>query len=67
MLDPDAFRIVLIAVAVGAIVLRIVAFRSPQRRGSAAIATIALFAILALVVGLFVWSMVGAYIGAFRN
>ena len=64
MLDPSALRILLIAIAVGAIVLRVVAFRSPARRGSAVIATIALFAVLALVLGLFVWSMVGAYIGA---
>ena len=67
MLDPSTLRILLIAIAVGAIVLRVVAFRSPARRGgSAVIATVALFAVLALVLGLFVWSMVGAYIGALR-
>jgi uncharacterized membrane protein YqjE len=66
MLDPSILRILLIAIAVGAIVLRVVAFRSPARRGSAVIATVALFAVLALVLGLFVWSMVGAYIGALR-
>jgi hypothetical protein len=66
MLDPGTLRILLIAIAVGAIVLRVVAFRSPTRRGSSVIATIALFAVLALVLGLFVWSMVGAYIGALR-
>jgi uncharacterized membrane protein len=66
MLDPSTLRILLIAIAVGAIVLRVVAFRSPARRGSTVIATVALFAILALVLGLFVWSMVGAYIGALR-
>jgi len=66
MLDPGTLRILLIAIAVGAIVLRVVAFRSPARRGSSVIATVALFAVLALVLGLFVWSMVGAYIGALR-
>jgi uncharacterized membrane protein len=67
MLDPGTLRILLIAIAVGAIVLRVVAFRSPTRGGSAVIATIALFAVLVLVLGLFVWSMVGAYIGAVGN
>jgi hypothetical protein len=67
MLDPSALRILLIAVAFGAIVLRVVAFRSSTRRGSALIATIVLFAVLALVLGLFVWSMVGAYLGAVGN
>ena len=67
MLDPGTLRILLIAIAVGAIVLRVVAFRSPARGGSAVIATVALFAVLALVLGLFVWSMVGAYIGAVGN
>lgn len=67
MPDPSILRIVLIAVAVGAIVLRVVAFRSPARGGSAVIATIALFVVLAVVLGLFVWSMVGAYIGAVGN
>jgi hypothetical protein len=67
MLDPGTLRILLIAIAVGAIVLRVVAFRSSTRRGSAVIATVALFGVLALVLGLFVWSMVGAYIGAVRN
>ncbi len=67
MLDPSTLRILLIAIAVGAIVLRVVAFRSPARRGSAVIATIALFAVLALVLGLFVWSMVGAYIGSVES
>ena len=66
MPDASTLRIVLIAIAVGAIVLRVVAFRSPARSGSAVIATVALFAVLALVLGLFVWSMVGAYIGALR-
>jgi hypothetical protein len=64
MLDPSTLWILLIAIAVGAIVLRVVAFRGPARRGSAVIATTALFAVLALVLGLFVWSMVGAYLGA---
>jgi hypothetical protein len=64
MPDPTAFRILLIAVAVGAIVLRLLAFRSPARRGSTLVATIAMFAVLALVLGLLVWSMVGAYLGA---
>jgi uncharacterized membrane protein len=63
MADPGTLRILLIAIAVGAIVLRVVAFRSPARRGSAVIATIALFAVLALVLGLFAWSVVAAYIG----
>lgn len=67
MPDPSILRIVLIAVAVGAIVLRVVAFRSPARGSSAVIATIALFVVLAVVLGLFVWSMVGAYIGAVGN
>jgi hypothetical protein len=67
MLDPGTLRILLIAIALGAIVLRVVAFRSSARGGSAVIATIALFAVLALVLGLFVWSMVGAYIGAVGN
>jgi uncharacterized membrane protein len=66
LLDPNTLRILLIVVAVGAIVLRVVAFRSPKRRGSAVIATLALFAILTVVLGLFVWSMVGAYIGGLR-
>jgi uncharacterized membrane protein len=66
MLDPNTLRILLIAIAVGAIVLRVVEFRSPAQRGSAIIATIALFAVLGLVLGLFVWSMVGAYIGGVR-
>jgi hypothetical protein len=60
--DPNTLGIVLIAIAVGAIVLRLVAFRSPNRRGSAVIATLVLFAILALVLGLFAWSVVGGYI-----
>jgi len=63
MPDPNTLGIILIAIAVGAIVLRLVAFRSPNRRGSAAIATLVLFAILALVLGLFAWSVVGGYIG----
>ncbi len=63
MPDPNTLGIILIAVAVGATVLRIVAFRSPNRRGSAAVATLVLFAILAVVLGLFVWSMVRGYIG----
>jgi hypothetical protein len=67
MPDPSALRILLIAIAIGAIVLRVVAFRSPTRPGSAVIATIALFGVLAVVLGLFVWSMVGAYIGAVGN
>jgi hypothetical protein len=67
MLDPNTFGILLIAVAVGAFVLRVVAFRSPGRRASSGIATLAIMAILALVVGLFAWSMVGAYIGGLRR
>ena len=67
MPDPTAFRVLLIAVAVGAIVLRVLAFRNAARRGSTLVATIALFAVLVLVLGLFVWSMVGAYIGAVGN
>ena len=63
MLDPNTIGILLIAVAVGAIVMRVVAFRSPQRRGSAVVATLVLFAVLVLVVGLFAWSVVGAYVG----
>ncbi len=63
MLDPNTLGIILIAVAVGAIVLRVVAFRSPNRRGSAVVATLAVFAILALVLGLFTWAMVRGYIG----
>ncbi len=63
MLDANTLGIILIAVAVGAFVLRVVAFRSPNRRGSAAIATLVLLAILALVLGLFTWTMVGGYIG----
>ena len=63
MPDPNTLGIILIAVAVGAIVLRVVAFRSPNRRGSAAVATLVLFAILAVVLGLFAWSMVRGYIG----
>ena len=66
MPDPNTLGIVLIAIAVGAIVLRVVAFRSPNRRGSAAIATLVLFAILALVLGLFAWSVVGSYVGGLR-
>ena len=58
MLDPGTLRILLIAIAVGAIVLRVVAFRSPARGASAVIATVALFAVLALVLGLFVWAAV---------
>jgi hypothetical protein len=67
MPDPSTLRMLLIAIAVGAIVLRVVAFRSSARRGSAVIATIALFAVLAFVLGLLMWSMVGAYIGAVGN
>jgi uncharacterized membrane protein len=63
MLDPNTLGIVLIAVAIGAIVLRVIAFRSPQRRGSAVVATLVLFAVLVLVLGLFAWSVVGAYVG----
>jgi uncharacterized membrane protein len=63
MLDPNTFGIILIAVAVGAVVLRVVAFRSPERRGSAAIATLVVFAILALVLGLFAWAVAGVYVG----
>ena len=66
MPDPTILGIILIAVAVGAIVLRVVAFRSPQRRASSAVATLVLFAILALVLGLFAWAVVGSYIGALR-
>ena len=63
MLDPNTLGIILIAVAAGAIVLRVVAFRSPNRRGSAVVATLVVFAILALVLGLFAWSVVRGYIG----
>jgi uncharacterized membrane protein len=62
MPDPTAFRILLIAVAIGAIVLRVLAFRSPARRGSATVATLVLFAVLALSLGLFAWSVVGTYV-----
>jgi uncharacterized membrane protein len=62
MLDPNTLGIILIAVAVGAIVLRVIAFRSPNRRGAAIVATLVVFAILALVLGLFAWSVVGGYI-----
>jgi uncharacterized membrane protein len=62
MVDPNTLGIILIAVAVGAIVLRVVAFRSPNRRGSAAVATLVVFAILALVLGLFTWTVVRGYI-----
>ena len=48
---PGTLRSILIAIAVGAIVLRVVAFRGPARRGSATVATLVLFAILALVPG----------------
>lgn len=63
ILDPNTLGIILISVAVGAIVLRVVVFRSPNRRGSAVVATLVVFAILALVLGLFAWSVVGAYLG----
>ncbi len=63
MPDPNALGIILIAVAVSATALRVIAYRSPNRRGSAAAATLVLFAILAVVLGLFAWSMVGGYIG----
>jgi hypothetical protein len=63
MPDPNTLGIILIAVAVGATALRVIAFRSPKRRGSAAVATLVLFAILAVVLGLFAWSMVRGYIG----
>ena len=62
MLNPNTLGIILIAVAVGAILLRVVAFRSPNRRGSAAVATLVVFAILALVLGLFTWTVVRGYI-----
>jgi uncharacterized membrane protein YidH (DUF202 family) len=67
MPDPTALGIILIAVAVGAMVLRVVAFRSPNRRGSAAVATLVVFAILAVVLGLFAWSVVRGYIEGLPN
>ena len=63
MPDPNTLGIILIAVALGAIVLRVVAFRSPNRRGSALVVTLVVFAILALVLGLFTWAMVRGYLG----
>ena len=62
MPDPTVLRSILIAIAIAAIVLRVVAFRGPGRRGSATVATLVLFAILALSLGLFAWSVVGAYV-----
>ena len=66
MPDPNTIGIILITVAIGAIVLRVVAFRSPDRRGSATVVTLVLFAILALALGLFAWSVVSGYVGALR-
>jgi hypothetical protein len=63
MPDANTLGIILIAVAVAAFALRVVAIRRPELRTWATVASIIVFAILALVLGLFAWSVVGAYVG----
>jgi hypothetical protein len=63
MLSANAIGIIFIAVAVGAFVLRLVAIRRPQHRTAVNVATLVMFTLLALVIGLLAWSVVGAYVG----
>ena len=63
MKDPRVLAVVLIAVAVGTVVLRIVAARRPELRGWVTLATLVAFMILIAVIGLFAWSIFGAYAG----
>lgn len=63
MFDANTIGIIFIGVAVGAIVLRLVAIRQPEHRTAVNVATLAMFAILVLVIGLLAWSVVGAYVG----
>ena len=66
MPDPRLIQILLIGVAVGVLILRVLAFRGPKRRGAGPGGAVVIYiAILALVVGVLAWSVVNAYIGAF--
>lgn len=64
MVNANLIGIIFIAVAVGTFALRLVAIRRPEHRVAINVATLAIFAILALVLGFFAWSVVGAYVGA---
>ena len=64
MVDANLIGIIFIAVAVGTFMLRLVAIRRPEHRVAVNVATLGMFAILALVLGFFAWSVVGTYLGA---
>jgi hypothetical protein len=63
MPDPNVLRIVLILFVVGAIMLRVLAASRPKARNSARLGSLVPVVILALVVGLLAWSVVGSYVG----
>jgi hypothetical protein len=63
MPDPNLLRVVLILFVVGAISLRVLAARRPKARTGARLGSLALVVILAVVLGLLAWSVVGTYVG----
>jgi hypothetical protein len=64
MPDPNTLGVILIAVAAGALILRLLAARSSRLRPWAMIGTLAILGVLVLVIGLVAWSVVRAYVGA---
>jgi hypothetical protein len=65
--EPTIVGIALIAMAVGAFVLRLVAARQPALRPWATLATLVMLAVLVLVIGLLAWSVVGSYADRLPN
>jgi len=63
MNDPRLLGIALIGIAAAAVVLRILAARRPELRVMATLLTVAIFAILALLVGLVALSIFRGYAG----
>jgi hypothetical protein len=61
--DPTLLGIALIGIAAAAVVLRILVARRPELRAVAMLATVAIFAILALLVGLVAISIFRGYVG----
>jgi hypothetical protein len=62
MPDPNALGIILVAVAIGAVVLRLLAVRTPGLRLLANVATLAIAAVLVGLIGLFASSVAGGFI-----
>ena len=63
MPDANTFGMILVGVAVGAFVFRVVAARSSSLRPWANIGTIVIAVIMLSLIGLFASTMVGGYIG----